>query len=446
MAAAVPSTRLNRREQVAAGIATALLAGPWQPEPMRTRVGTAIGRRPTPRWVAALVAQVLAAYRDPPVDRPYELAGYLRTRPAWETAWQHRRPPRIVRWQPVPTQIARAPWPVRPLGDLGALCGLLDVDAGELAWFADVHSLERRSAEPLRHYRWHVQAKPDGVRVVAAPKPRLKQIQRRLLRHLLDPIPVHPAAHGCVRSRSVRTALEPHAGAEIVLRMDVEAFFPSIAAGRVWGVLRGAGLPEQVAHTVTGLATTVIPLPVWRAVPVRGDSDAFWRLGRRLAAPHLPQGAPTSPAIANLVAFSLDRRLHGLAEHFGAHYTRYVDDLTFSGGPSLRKARSRFVALVADVVRDEGFRHNDRKTVLLGASGRQRVLGAVVNDHPALPRPERDALRAMLHNCAVHGWRSQARGRERFPEHVLGRIGWASGLDPVFGTRLRASYDAIDWS
>jgi hypothetical protein len=84
--------------------------------------------------------------------------------------------------------------------------------------------------------------------------------------------------------------------------------------------------------------------------------------------------------------------------------------------------------------------------VVLGASGRQQVLGAVVNHHPTLPRRERDALRAVLHNCAVHGPASQARGRENFREYLLGRISWVAGLDPAFGARLRATYDAISWT
>jgi RNA-directed DNA polymerase len=63
---------------------------------------------------------------------------------------------------------------------------------------------------------------------------------------------------------------------------------------------------------------------------------------------------------------------------------------------------------------------------------------------PSRPRPPH--LRALLHNCAVHGWRSQARDRERFPEYVLGRISWVAGLDPAFGAKLRATYDSIDWT
>jgi hypothetical protein len=215
--------------------------------------------------------------------------------------------------------------------------------------------------------------------------------------------------------------------------MDLIAFYPSIPAARVWGLLRMAGLPEAVAHVITGLVTTVAPRQV--------SNDP------RLRSPHLPQGAPTSPQLANLVAYSLDRRLTGLADRFGASYTRYVDDLTFSGGSKLRAGRSRFIELVEDVVRDEGFRVNDRKTVVLGDAGRQHVLGAVVNVHPAVPRRERDRLRATLHNCEQHGWAGQARGRSRdeLRDHLLGRVAWVGSLNPEHGRRLRAIADRIDW-
>jgi hypothetical protein len=340
--------------------------------------------------------------------------------------------------------------PVADLPDQAAVARLLDVDLGELAWFADVRRLERTAGEPLRHYRWHVVQRPHGVRLLAAPKPRLKEAQRRLLRHVLAPIRVHDAAHGCVPGRSVRTALAPHTGADVVLRMDLEGFFAGIAAERVHGLLLGpAGLPEPVAHVVTGLVTTVVPGQVWRALPRPAGIEArerHQRLGARLAVPHLPQGAPTSPALANLVCYRLDRRLAGLAAAFGATYTRYVDDLTFSGGTAL--GRGRFAELVTAVVTDEGFRVNAAKTSAVSAARRQSVLGAVVNVRPTLPRRERDALRALLHNCATHGWAGQTRAADpaTFRDHVLGRVAWAASLDPVFGARLSALAARIDWS
>lgn len=412
---------------------------------MRRRVADCLGRDRPPLWVHRLVAQVVEAYPMAPADRPRELATVLDALPAWLAGAQSSQPPRVHRFLVAPTQMGAASWAVRPLPDLAALQQLLDIDAGELAWFADTRGFERRVAEPLRHYRWVALPKRGGVRLVAAPKPRLKEIQRRLLRHALMPIPLHPAAHGGVRGRSVRTAVTPHAGAQVVIRADIESFFASIAAGRAYGVLRRAGYPEPVAYAITGLCTTVVPFAVWRDVLLPADIDRHRRLGRSLAVPHLPQGAPTSPALANLVAFSLDRRLAGLARAFDANYTRYVDDLTFSGGGRLRAGRSTLIARVAEIVDDEGFRLVDSKTVVLGFAGRQQVLGAVVNDHPTVGRQERDALRALLHNCATHGWRSQTRGRDGFAAHILGRIGHVVGLDPVLGARLRASYDAIDW-
>ncbi len=443
-------TTARQRAATASGIATALLAGPWRrPEAVR-RVGVALGYARAPRWVGALVAEVLLTYREAPADRPRELAAFLLTTQGWARGQAAEVPPRVVRRTPVPTRVVRRRSPVPEVPDLTALARLLDVDQGELAWFADVRGLERTAVdEALRHYRWRVVERPGGVRLLAAPKPRLREIQRRLLRHLVAPVPPHPAAHGCVPGRSVRTAAAPHAGADTVLAMDLEAFFGSIPAGRVWGVLQGvAGLPEPVAHAVTGLVTTVVPAAVWRRVPVPDDADGrdrHARLGRRLATPHLPQGAPTSPALANLVCARLDRRLTGLATSLGAVYTRYVDDLFLSGPPGLR--RPAVAARVAAIAADEGFRVHPGKTRSAGSGRRRTVLGAVVNVRPTLPRPERDALRALLHNCVVHGWASQVRDRDPagFRDHVLGRVAWAASVDPVLGARLREVAAGIDW-
>lgn len=434
MATAVPPARhvTPRAESVADGLATALLAGPWEYRAALARCRSALGVRQSSAWLRATVTAVLAHYPTPPADRPGELARHVLTISEFAKAVRNRRrPPRIVAYAPVPTDVMFRPWPVVLLPDHAALRRLLDLDQGELDWFADVRGLERSCPEPLRHYRWHTADKPGGgVRVLAAPKPRLKEIQRRLLRELLDPIPVHPAAHGGVRRRSVATAVGPHCARDVVVRLDLADFFPSVRAGRVWRLLRNAGLPEGVAHTVTGLVTSVAPAGLGRLDPA-------------LRTPHLPQGAPTSPALANRVAFALDRRLDGLARRFGAEYTRYADDLLLSADGRLPVGR--LIERASEIIRDEGFHLHDGKTRVMRRARRQSVLGTVVNSHPTVPRHERDALRALLHNCRVHGWRGQARGRDDFAAHVLGRIAWVQSLDPVHGRRLRAAYDAIDW-
>jgi RNA-directed DNA polymerase len=109
-----------------------------------------------------MVAEVLDAYRDPPADRPRELAAFVRTTSAWQKRWSRRPAPRVVRWTPQRTSMGRTPWPIAELPELSALARLLNVDQGELDWFADVRGWERRCPEPLRHYRWRTVPRAGG--------------------------------------------------------------------------------------------------------------------------------------------------------------------------------------------------------------------------------------------------------------------------------------------
>jgi RNA-directed DNA polymerase len=322
-----------------------------------------------------------------------------------------------------------ARWPVPRLGTVGELATWLGVGVGELEWFADVRGLERVVRdEALRHYRYSQVPRASGPpRVLEAPKPRLKALQRRVLHELLDFIPVHDAAHGFVGGRSARTHAALHVGRRIVVRVDLEDFFAGVSAARVFGIFRAAGYPESVAHVLTGLCTN--------AVPAEESVPGHWRLSRRLATPHLPQGAPTSPALANLAAFALDRRLTGLAAAIGATYSRYADDLVFSSSARLRTP----VDAIASIARAEGFRVNAAKTRVMARGRRQTVTGIVVNAHPNVPRAEYDALKATLHRAAHDG----PAGLD--PTHLLGRIAWVESLNPHHGAKLRERFAAIPW-
>lgn len=265
-------------------------------------------------------------------------------------------------------------------------------------------------------------------------------------------IPAHPAAHGFVPGRSVAGHAAAHAGAATVVRFDLEDFFVSLPAGRVYGIFRLAGYPEAVAHLLTGLTTNAVPPGAWADIPVPdGGADprllrAHRTLGRRLAAPHLPQGAPTSPLLANLCAFTLDRRMAGLATRLGATYTRYADDLVLSGDRRLARGATRLTETVAAIAAAEGLRLNERKTMVMPAAGRQRVTGVVVNVHPNVARDEYDRLKAILHNAARHGPESQNRDHHPdFRAHLLGRIAWVASLNPSRGVKLRKRFDAIGW-
>ncbi len=203
-----------------------------------------------------------------------------------------------------------------------------------------------------------------------------------------------------------------HAGRPLVVRLDLEGFFSHVTGDRVAGLLRVAGYPRAVAAAIAGLLVTATPAAVLRAAPAAAG-EAAWeprrRLLARLAGPHLPQGAPTSPAVANLLAHRLDRRLAGLAAAVGATYGRYADALVFSGAATL--PAHGLVARVTAIAAEEGFRVRPDKTRVLPAQHRQRVTGLVVNRDPAASRREYDALRARCCTTAPAPARTPRTGR-----------------------------------
>jgi hypothetical protein len=421
----------RERPVVARAIAGAMLGVRWTAESVAEAAATRLGYWPS--WLDALAERIVAHHDNVWAAESAELAAVIES-----FLLEHRAGPERLRHD----------WALAPVDSLSQLAAMLELSEGQLAWLADVRGLERSvTDERLRNYRYAAAPRRTGLpRVIEAPKLKLKEVQRWILREILDHVPVHEAARGFARGRSVTEHARTHAGQHAVLRLDLADFFASVSAGRVFGIFRTVGYDPAVAHVLTGLTTNTVPQPVWRVIHEAAASAGVgprFRLGRQLAAPHLPQGAPTSPALANLAAFRLDRRLSGLAQAAGLRYSRYADDLTFSGG-RLRRGWTDLEAVVAEIVRDEGFVLNVGKTSLRTAAARQQVCGIVVNATPNIPRPEYDRLKAILHNAAVHGPAAQGlAGREA---QLRGRIAWVTSLNPRRGEKLLRRFEAIDWS
>jgi hypothetical protein len=272
----------------------------------------------------------------------------------------------------------------------------------------------------------------------------LRRIQRILI-ELFAAIPVHPAAHGFVPGRSVATALAPHVGQAVVLRVDLRHFFPSIRRGRVLALLCDAGYPRDVASRIARLVTSTVPDEVLeQARPLCSDAT-LEQLRLSLCQPHLPQGSPTSPGIANRIAFRMDQRLTGLAQAAGANYTRYADDLIFSGDQRFARGLDRFREWVLAIAIDEGFFIRRTKTKVMRRGVRQSVAGLVLNDKLNVPRAEYDTLRAILHNCIRNGLQSQNRDEHPdFLSHLRGRVSYIAATNPQRGEKLRRLLDRIE--
>ncbi|MCA9178304.1 MAG: RNA-directed DNA polymerase [Planctomycetales bacterium] len=251
----------------------------------------------------------------------------------------------------------------------------------------------RDCAEMVHYRRFTIPKRNGGERAIWAPLPRLKGVQRWVLRAIVERLLIHGAAHGFVPGRGIHTNARIHRDASIVLKMDIKDFFPSVTFPRVRGVFRKAGYREQIA-TLLALICTEAP----REIVEEDGKRWFVSLGPRC----LPQGAPTSPALTNVVCLKLDRRLTGLAEKLGWRYSRYADDMTFSrprgakGPPNFATLRSR----ARQIVMDEGFRVHPDKTHVARRGARQTVTGLVTNGDlpPRVPRRNRRQIRAAIHN------------------------------------------------
>lgn len=297
------------------------------------------------------------------------------------------------------------------------VCTLLGIDAKQLA------RMMRPGNQPGSAYvEFEVPKAKGGTRRLAAPRGPLRRVQRKILDQLLAKVPHHDAAHGFVPGRSTVTNARAHERAALVIKTDLKDFFPTVHYRRVVGMFEALGYGHAVASTLAALTTYRPKLPdgrvVWPGV--------------------LPQGAPTSPALANLACRRLDARLSRLAAKYDATYTRYADDLTFSFAQLPSIAVGRFLWWVDSICQHEGFTEHPSKRKFLRANTQQRITGIVVNQDVHVPRADRRRFRAMLHAARTKGIDAAAAGREDFRAYLAGYAAYVHMVQPELGAAWAA--------
>jgi retron-type reverse transcriptase len=270
------------------------------------------------------------------------------------------------------------------------IAAAMGISVGELRFLA----FARQSSRVSHYVRFKIPKKRGGERLISTPMPRLKTAQYWILDNILGHIEIHQAAHGFCPGRSIVTNAEPHLRAEVVINVDLEDFFPTIVYKRVKGLFRSFGYSEAAATIFALLCTE----PDVAEVELDGETY-FVATGAR----RLPQGAPTSPAISNIICRRLDRRLTDMATELGFTYTRYADDLSFSAsGEDLRNI-CNVLGRVESIVTHEGFAIHPNKTRVLRQSRRQEVTGVVVNSKLNVPRKTLKRFRATLYQIEKDG-------------------------------------------
>lgn len=315
------------------------------------------------------------------------------------------------------------------LADAAQLADAMGITVAELRFLG----FHREVARTHHYHSFTLPKKTGGERLISAPMPRLKRAQYWVLDNILAKVPAHDAAHGFLAGRSIVSNAAPHAGHDVVINLDVKDFFPSIAFGRIKGVFRHLGYGEAMA-TLLALLCSENRAQAWQV-----DGEKLF-VGGKARERVLPQGAPTSPMLTNLLCRRLDRRLLGLARQLGFVYTRYADDLTFSAsGEAARDNVGRLLGRVRWILRDEGFTPHPDKERVMRKGRRQEVTGLVVNaDKPGVSRETRRRLRAALHRAtqASAGKPAHWQGQAAQPSQLLGLAQFVYQVDPVQGGPL----------
>jgi RNA-directed DNA polymerase len=329
---------------------------------------------------------------------------------------------------------------------------------------ASVEPLQKvifRQEDPYRVFRVKKRGTPNGgaapprkYRTICVPREPIMRVQRWIAQHILNEVDPHPTSFAFAPKRDLVGAAWRHTEAKWLVKMDVRHFFESIPESRVYWLFRTLGyvalLSFQMARLCTRLShhRTIDP----RNMAGRGGKGLPYR---RHPQGHLPQGAPTSPMLANLVMWPLDRRIEQLAQRAGWTYTRYADDLAFSR----RDNSSRGAAMhLAKVIEHElvqfGLQNHREKTSITPPGARKLLLGVLVDsDRPTLTRGFRNNVETHLYalcspkigpgaHKATRGFASSI-GMRR---HIEGLIAFAHQVDRGYAAKLYAQFNAIDWN
>lgn len=265
----------------------------------------------------------------------------------------------------------------------------LEIPPETLQWL----TYHRESSASDHYSRFEIPKRSGGKRLISSPKPALRKAQSWVNENLLSVLTPSPAAMAFRPGLSIVDNARRHLGSAVLVKLDLKDFFPSITFPKVRNYFQRLGYNSGVA-SVLALLTTDAP----RVKMTIGDTVKFVAVGER----SLPQGAVSSPALANLIATGLDIRCLALAKKANWTYSRYADDLVFSTSAS-DSAPHRLIKTVDTIVQDLGFHLNLEKTKIMRSPRRQVVNGLLLGPDVRLTRKDLRRWRAFLHRCEAKG-------------------------------------------
>jgi len=269
------------------------------------------------------------------------------------------------------------------------------------------------------YQEYRVPKSNGDYRILSAPSFNLKSIQRWILENILYKYQVSDNANGFVLGKSIKDNAQSHVGKEVVVNIDIKDFFPSITFNRVFYLFYNSGYTKEISYTLTELLT-------YNEV--------------------LPQGSPASPYLANIICNRLDKRLSGLSSKINASYTRYADDITFSGEASI----IRYIKTLRNIIESENFSINEDKLRIQKQNSMQEVTGLIVNNSVKIKRKYKKTLEQHIYYCKKYGVYSHlehtgAKNKSYFKEYLYGMAAYIKMIEPEKGEYFLSNLDEIKW-
>ncbi len=319
--------------------------------------------------------------------------------------------------------------------------------------YSDLHAFVARTGLGRADYPYKnftIKKRSGGRRWISVPAPPLMAVQDWIAQNILNKITPHPAACAYVIGRSTKDHAARHCAADWVVKVDITDFFSNISERQVYDLFLALGYTKLLSFEMARLCTRVTPRrqgPRWTVQA--GDYGIDDYQCRYIGS--LPQGAPTSPALSNLVCRNMDTDLEAIATRYGATYSRYADDLCFSLVESSRAVAFDLKKDVSKILWCHSFAENEKKTRIIPPGARKLLTGLIVNgEHPTVPKEIRDVVRMHLYYCRKQGIPRHCRRRGfrsviGLRNHLYGLIMYINAIDRSHGAKLLQEFGELPW-
>lgn len=293
---------------------------------------------------------------------------------------------------------------------------------------------------------YKIRKKTSGYRWIMSPTNDLKVVQKWIKINILDKVKIHESAHGFVKDKSIVSNAHSHINKEMVLNIDLYRFFDTITEKRVCSLFKKLGYTDKLSYDLARLLCINPPKNYWKDLKIENSLKKRFIKSRPSI---LPQGAPSSPVISNIIAFNLDKSIYKYCDKSNLTYTRYADDISISGN----KSDLPSLNVIKSIIRCNGFTINNKKVKFLSAHKKQEVTGIIVNNGTFVKKELIREINQELYFCLKFGYTShlerkfsEKEVKANYKDWLFGKICFIYSVEKTKGEKFFNKFNQIDWS